>query len=225
MSNDSHWAERVVVLVVDDHPLVREALVQALEVGVTSPGAQGVAAHIGGAPALTGLAAGSVAQARQRLQSQSGVAAVLADHRLPDGDGVSLLLQVRSYAPRAARILLSGVDDPGLAVRARNLGLDGFLSKSLEPAQIVAGVHAALRGQPCFPTSVAASALPVLTHRQAEVLALIGRGCSNKEAARFLGVTERTVKDHLTIAFARLSVNTRAEAVARAGALGLIPLG
>lgn len=212
MSPLSPLAERAVVLVVDDHPLVREALVQALEAAA-------------GTPPLGCLAAGNASQARQRLQMHPGIAAVLADQRLPDGDGISLLLQVRSHAPQAARILLSGIDDPGLPVRARNLGLEGYLSKSLEPRQIVAGVRAALRGQPCFPTASVQPALPALTQRQAEVLALIGRGCSNKEVARLLGVTERTVKDHLTIAFARLSASTRAEAVARAGALGLIPLG
>lgn len=212
MSQLPPWADRAVVLVVDDHPLVREALVQALEAAE-------------GTPALSCLAAGNAAQARQRLLANAGIAAVLADQRLPDGDGISLLLHVRSHAPQAARILLSGIEDAGLPVRARNLGLEGYLSKSLDPRHIVAGVQAALRGQPCFPTAGVQPALPSLTQRQAEVLALIGRGCSNKEVARLLGVTERTVKDHLTIVFARLSVSTRAEAVARAGALGLIPLG
>jgi DNA-binding NarL/FixJ family response regulator len=197
------------VLVVDDHPLVRDALVQVLQ----SPGA-----------GLACVAVGSAGQARLQLESPRAVAAVLADFRLPDGDGVSLLLEARRLKPRVACVLLSGMEDARLPARARHLGFDGYLSKALEPLQIVAAVRAVLQGRPCFPSPVAQAGLPALTDRQAEVLALVGQGRSNKEIARALGVSERTVKDHLTIVFARLAVGSRAEAVARAGALGLIAL-
>jgi DNA-binding NarL/FixJ family response regulator len=213
MPDFADLADGAELLVVDDHPLVCAALVQALEQALGKAGA-----------ALRCEAAASAAEARRRLERPPPPDVVLADFRLPDGDGIALLQDVRRLAPRAACIVLSGLDDPRLPARAQALGFEGYLSKSLQPAQLVAGVQAVLQGRRCFPQPAAEAGVPVLTERQAEVLSLVGRGRSNKEIARALGVAERTVKDHLTIVFARLAVHTRAEAVARAGALGLIRL-
>jgi DNA-binding NarL/FixJ family response regulator len=103
--------------------------------------------------------------------------------------------------------------------------LAGYLSKSLEPAQIVAAVHTLLAGGRVFPAPDADAAQGIhLSPRQTEVLQRVCGGLSSKEIGRELGLTERTVKDHLSLAYARLGVNSRAEAVARAAALGLIAL-
>lgn len=196
------------LLVIDDHPLVRDALAGAL------------AAPSRGWRCAT---AASVADARHVLSFGTRFQAVLADFRLPDGDGLALLLQLQQQAPATAGVLLSGADDRRLAQRAREHGLRGYLSKRLEPEQIVDGVRRVLAGGTCFPER-ADDGDPQLTDRQAQVLARVSAGRSSKEIARELGLSERTVKDHLTVIYVRLGVGSRAEAVARAGALGLIDL-
>ena len=209
MARMSRTVSATRVLVVEDHPLYRDALVGAL---------QGPAAE------MVCVAVGSAGQARLQLEHGGTFALLLADYRLPDGDGVSLLLEARRIAPAMAGVLLSGAQDARLAARARHLGFAGYVSKALEPLQLVAAVRAVLQGRVCFPEPPPHLGVPALTERQAEVLELVCQGQSNKEIGRALGVSERTVKDHLSIIFARLAVGGRTEAVARASALRLISL-
>ena len=195
------------ILVVDDHPLYRDALVAAL----VAPGVW-----------LSCDSAASLRDAQRKIFGSAPYAVVLSDFKLPDGDGLELLGQVRAHSPGTACVLLSGSDIAQLGVRARRMGLRGYLSKALEPHQIVAAVRSVLAGGSCFRGIEDEPAGPALTERQLEVLELVGQGRSSKEIARDLGVSASTVKDHLTLIFVRLGVNSRAEAVARAAALGLI---
>jgi len=118
---------------------------------------------------------------------------------------------------------MSGADDVRLAAQARHAGLAGYLSKSLEPAQMVAAIERVLAGGVFFPDRPRGTA-PVFTERQLEVLQHVSIGQSSKVIAHRLGVAERTVKDHLTVIYLRLEAGNRAEAVARAASLGLISL-
>lgn len=205
MLNDASRPSRI--LVVDDHPLYRDALVGAL----VAPGVW-----------LSCESAASLREAQRRLADQPPYAVVLSDYKLPDGDGLELLAQVRAQAPESACVLMSGSDLAQLGPRARRLGLRGYLSKALEPHQIVAAVRTVLAGGSCFRDQDDGLTGPVLTERQLEVLEQVALGRSSKEIARALGVGASTVKDHLTLIFVRLGVNSRPEAVARAAALGLI---
>jgi two-component system, NarL family, nitrate/nitrite response regulator NarL len=193
-------------LIVDDHPLVRDGLIGMLE-------RAGLRLHCDGAT--------DMAHARRALAGSARYDLLLVDQRLPDGEGMSLLAEARATQPRAAGVLLSGVDDAGLASRARQVGAAAFLPKSLEPAQMVAAVERVLAGGTWFPERVRGAA-PAFTERQVEVLQCASNGLSNKAIARELGVTERTVKDHLTVVYLRLGACNRAEAVARASAMGLV---
>ncbi|MBL8331093.1 MAG: response regulator transcription factor [Rubrivivax sp.] len=195
------------LLVIDDHPLVREALVALLE---SQPGWQ--AEGVADAP-----------RARERCAAGKRFDALLADYRLPQEDGLSLLADLRLMQPQALAVLLSGAEDARLVQRARLEGLDGFLSKSMEPREWLNAVRRILAGERCFPAAEAPRET-TLTERQLQVLQRVCEGQSNKQIARDLGLSERTVKDHLALIFARLSVSTRAEAVARAAALGLLSL-
>ena len=197
------------VLIVDDHPLVRDGLVETL----TATGLGWV---------CTGAA--DIAQARRLIAGAARVDLVLADHRLPDGDGLGWLLEVQQAAPRTVCVLLSGADDVRLAAQARQAGLAGYLSKRLEPAQIVSALQQVLAGGTCFPERAKGSALS-FTERQIAVLQHVCSGLSSKEIARELGVSARTVKDHLTVVYLRLGACNRAEAVARASAMGLVRVG
>lgn len=195
------------LLVIDDHPLVRGALVDFLD---SQPGWR-----------VEGVADGQ--RARERCSCGKRFDLLLADYRLPGEDGLSLLTELRLLQAHAATALLSGADDARLAQRARAEGLDGYLSKSQEPAEWLVAITRILGGGRSFPAAASAPDLS-LTLRQLQVLQGVCEGQSNKHIARELGVGERTVKDHLALVYARLQVSTRAEAVARAAALGLISL-
>jgi DNA-binding NarL/FixJ family response regulator len=195
------------VLIVDDHPLYRDGVVQML-------------AHR--APNLRCRVARDGAEALAALQRDERCDLVIADHRLPGPlDGLALLARVGAMDPTAARVLVSGSDDARLPAQARRQGLMGYLPKALEPDQWVQALACILAGEPWFP---ALHALPVsgLTARQATILERIAVGHTNKVIARDLGVTERTIKYHLGEIFARAQAGSRAEAVARALALGWI---
>jgi DNA-binding NarL/FixJ family response regulator len=196
-------AERL-ALVVEDHPLYSEALVNTTE-----------RAGLG----LRCRAVGGVQQARRAIEELGPPTLLLCDHRLPDGDGLQLLAEMAGRVP--LRVLLSGQDDPALVHRARAARLSAFMPKTLPPDDMVLALRRVLAGEPWFPRGVVA-APPTLTERQLEVLREVGRGLSNREIAARLGVSERTVKDHLSIVFVRLGAANRAEALVQAGAQGLL---
>jgi two-component system nitrate/nitrite response regulator NarL len=159
-----------------------------------------------------------VAEARRAVRDQGPCALVLADQRLPDGEGLALLSELGGVV--RWRVLMSGADEQRLSGRARLLGFDGYLSKAMPPAQMVQVLRRIIDGQRWFPRQ--STSLPELTDRQREVLQLVGEGQSNRDIAARLGVVESTIKDHLSIIFIRLGVRNRAEAVAQASASGLL---
>lgn len=191
-------------LVVEDHPLYRQALTDTV---------------LGAGLGLRCQAVETVADARRVVRDHGPFGLVLADQRLPDGEGLSLLAELTARVP--VRVLLSGADEQRLVSRARMLGLNGYLSKAMPPAQMVHVLRRILEGQHWFPRQ-SAPLVPDLTDRQREVLMLVGQGQSNRDIAARLGVVESTVKDHLSIIFIRLGVRNRAEAVAQASASGLL---
>lgn len=207
------------VLIVEDHPLYRDALTLALR-------GLGVNAQQG----LRFSAAAGQAQALQTLGWHPDTALVVADQGLSEGHGLGLLAEVGRRWPTIARVLMSGADDPRLAAEAWRLGLMGFMGfmgfirKSLEPAEFVRALDGVLAGEPWFPPDpqAVAGARELLTERQAAVLECAAAGQSNKEVARTLGISERTIKYHLESAFSRLGASSRAEAVAAALTQGLI---
>ena len=147
---------------------------------------------------------------------------VLADWRLPDGDGLSLLAGFGVLCATSARVLLSGAGDPRLPQKARAAGLIGYIPKTLEPAMLIHAMGRILAGEPFFPDNALIRATSVLTARQQDIVTLVARGLSNKEIGRALNITERTVKDHISLIFGRLGAVNRADAIARASARGLL---
>ena len=197
------------VLIVEDHPLYSDGLVHLL------------ARH---APQLQCQVAADAAQALDLLSHSASMDLLLVDHCLPGTmDGLGLLERVGQLYPTAGRVLMSGLDDPQLAAQARRLGAMGFLPKTLPPPQWLAALETVLAGEPWFAPPMAG---PVsgLTPRQVMILQRIAQGCTNKLIARELAISERTIKYHLTEVFSRLNASSRAEAVARATALGWLVL-
>ncbi|MCE2918036.1 MAG: response regulator transcription factor [Rubrivivax sp.] len=196
------------LLIVEDHPLYRDGLLGLLQRC---------------APQLQCRVAGSAAEALKMLRAHPEVDLVLSDLRLPGSvDGLALLAEIGREFPTAARVLVSGSEESHLPQWARRAGLMGYLPKSLEPSLWWLALSRILAGDPWFPPAVADAPEPNARH--VVILGHLAAGRGNKEIARVLGITERTVKYHLGEVYGRLGAANRAEAVARASAMGWIRL-
>lgn len=197
------------LLIVEDHPLYRDGVMALLQRE---------------APQLRCRAVGSAEEALPLLRGDSPIDLLLSDLKLPGKmDGLALLARAVVEAPTAARVLMSGTDDAVLPQHCRHLGLMGFLPKALAPVLWIHALAQILTGDPWFPPS-AAEAAAAPNARHVVILEHLARGQANKDIGQALGITERTVKYHLREIYDRLDAANRAEAVARAAALGWIRL-
>ncbi len=202
------------VLIVDDHPVVRQGLAALL---ATEAGIDVVGAAADGTSAIT-------------LAGELRPDAVLCDLRLGDGpDGVAVTAAVRGLAQPPAVLILTTYDNDSDIVRAVLAGAAGYLLKDAEPADIVAGLRDAVAGHLVLTpdlerrvTERMVHGVPTLSDRELDVLRLVALGRSNREVAAELYVTEATVKNHLVHAFAKLGADSRTAAVAIARQHGLI---
>jgi len=203
------------ILVVDDHPLVREGLRQVLA-GLDA-GANVVEAANAGA-ALAAIA------------GRADFDLMLLDLNLPDRDGLSLLGEVGRLAPDLPVVMLSGVQDPALMRAALDAGAAGFIPKSSLSQVVLPALKLVLAGGIYVPPEMLRDAetpapdaqAPLLTERQQQVLRLIANGASNKEIAAKLQLSEPTVKGHVVAVFRALGVRTRTQAIAAATRVGLV---
>jgi DNA-binding NarL/FixJ family response regulator len=207
------------VLVVDDHALVRAALVHLLE---SADGIAVVGAAADGAEAVR-LVTDPPVDGRPDV--------VLMDLSMPGMDGVTATRAVVAVDPACRVVALTSFDDQSRVLAMLDAGAVGYLVKDAKAEEIVAAVRAASRGE--APLSLAASTAvvraratrstnPVLTVREQQVLDLLARGWSNSVIARELTISEATVKVHLTRVYQALSVSDRTAAVVRALQLGLV---
>lgn len=207
-------------LVVDDHPLVREALASVLM--QLKPGADV-------------LHAGTGREALATLRSDANIDLVLLDLRLPDGSGLSLLNAIGEVSIGTAVVVLSGDLDRQTVEQALVVGAVGCIPKT-EPREVLAGaLSLVLAGGiyvPPLAVQAPAPSLPDetrrtpaefgLTGRQLEVLALLMQGKNNKLICRALGLAEPTVKNHVSAILRALDVDSRTEAVLAVSRLGWV---
>ncbi|MBO9543484.1 response regulator transcription factor [Caulobacter sp.] len=194
------------LLFVDDHPLYRTGVQRALGEAM---------------PDLTVVAVTDHDEAVAYLAGHDDVDLCLTDYRLVGPDGVALLKAVGERFPTVARGLLCSDPTPELAQQVKDLGCLACLSKARDMDALVEALGELFNGGAVFDT-VADSARELLSPKRRLVLDLAAQGGSNKEIARRLGISERTVKDHWTQIFLRLGVVNRAEAVSRAHQLRII---
>lgn len=196
------------VVVVDDHAIVRRGLEQLLA-GVDDVTVVGSAADGDEAVAV-------VRETRPDV--------VLMDLQMPGTDGVAATRAiVRGESGDAQVVVLTSFSDGERIMAALDAGAVGYLLKDTEPEDLVEGVRAAARGEsPLHPkaarqllatrSSRTAAGVAELTAREREVLGLVRQGLANKQIARRLGISERTVKAHLTSTFQRIGVVDRTQA-------------
>jgi DNA-binding NarL/FixJ family response regulator len=192
------------VLIADDHPLVRQGIRSLLE---ANEQIRVVGEAADGAEAIARCAVG-------------GVDVVLMDLSMPHVDGVTATRELTAGQPQTKVLVLSSFADHDRVRQAIAAGAAGYVLKDSQPAELVAAIAAAAAGHaPLDPRvagalmrDVAAGAGPQLSPRETEVLGLVARGLANKQIARQLGITERTVKVHLGNVFRRIGVTDRTSA-------------
>lgn len=201
------------LLIVDDHPVVREGLAAMVDrqedmevVGFASDGMEAVEAY-------------------RRLLPDT----VLMDLRLPLRDGLTATREILKDHPDARVVILTTFQERGLARRALAAGAKGVLLKDAGPDELLAAIRTAWAGDVTVHKTLASSldvpdgmAGGELSAREVEILANVAEGMTNREIARSLFLTENTVKTHLANLFAKMGVHDRAGAVAEGVRRGLI---
>ena len=190
----------VSVLVVDDHELVRRGLLDLLG---TTADLRVVGAAVDGEDAL-------------RLASQTQPDVVLMDLSLPGTDGVEATRRMAGVSAASRVVILTSFSETERIMAALEAGAVGYLLKDAEPDELLRGIRAAARGEAPFSPRAATALLPRTAHhlspRERQVLALVAQGLPNKTVARRLGISEKTVKTHLTSVFTTLGVTDRTSA-------------
>jgi DNA-binding NarL/FixJ family response regulator len=171
--------------------------------------------------------AATVEQALVRVPALRPDVAVL-DVRLPDGDGVTVCRELRSRLPELACLMLTSFDDEEALLDSIMAGASGYVLKQIRGSDLVSAVRTVSRGQslldPSATTRLMArlrggqekqeepDALPGLTDREREILALIGEGLTNRQIGQRLYLAEKTVKNHISRLLAKLGVERRIQA-------------
>lgn len=205
--------KRIAVLVVDDHEVVRLGLRSLLSRG---PGIEVVGEAGTGAEAVA-LAA--------RIRPD----VVVMDIRLPDRSGVEACREIRSADPNVQIIMLTSHADEEAVFNSIIAGASGYLLKQMRGQELVRAVETVASGQSLLDPAVTQKVLEKmkrmvagrqpdelaqLSAQEQKVLALVAEGKTNKEIARALGLSDKTVKNYLSHVFEKLNVSRRAEAAA-----------
>lgn len=205
-------ATAIKVFLLDDHEVVRRGVHDLLD----------------DEPDITVVGEGAtVEQALVRVPALRPDVAVL-DVRLPDGDGVSVCRELRSGMPNLACLMLTSFDDEEALLDSVMAGAAGYVLKQIEGSDLVSAVRTLARGQSLLDPSATAKlmarlrggeeqreepeALPGLTERERDILALIGEGLTNRQIGQRLYLAEKTVKNHISRLLAKLGVERRIQA-------------
>jgi DNA-binding NarL/FixJ family response regulator len=201
------------VVIVDDHAMIRAGLQQLLTgtddivvVGQAGDGEEAIAV---------------VQSVRPDV--------VLMDLQMPGVDGVTAIRRLKALDVDVDVLVLTSFNDGERIVGALDAGAVGYLLKDADPDDVLRGIRAVSRGESPIDPKAARTLLGAragsqnvqLTSRETEVLALVREGLANRQVARRLDISERTVKAHLTSAFARIGVSDRTQAALWAERHGL----
>ncbi len=209
------------LVIVDDHPLFRGAMRQALS---------------GGESPLSGeaeiLEAGDFSALQALLDQRAEIDLVLLDLAMPGVSGFSGLLTLRAEYAATPVVIVSATEDPATIRRALDFGASGFVPKSAGIDTIREAISTVLRGDVWKPEDIDLTAeadpeiagliakLETLTPQQTRVLSMISQGLLNKQIAWELSVSEATIKAHVSAVLHKLGVDSRTQAVIMLSKLG-----
>jgi DNA-binding NarL/FixJ family response regulator len=208
------------IVIVDDHPLFRGALRQAI--GSLMPDSRVLEAN--GLEELQGT-----------LASEKDVDLILLDLTMPGVQGFSGLIALRAQHPHVPVVIVSASEESTVIRRALDFGASGFIPKSLDVDGIGAAIQTVLAGETWTPPDVDLTAtedketadlvrrLATLTPQQVRVLMMLSEGLLNKQIAYELTVSEATVKAHVSAILQKLGVESRTQAVIAAAKIELAP--
>ena len=206
-------------LIVDDHPLYREALRGTVLLAY---------------PGALVEEAGSIAAACEILGEARSIELILLDLSMCDVSGFDGLMRLRKRFPSLPILVVSGLDEPRIIAEVMRYGAAGFTPKSADKATLTSAIAAVLRGELAFPRSVRyaptadsralkepqlAARIDQLTPQQLRVLVMIRQGKLNKQIAHELGVGDSTVKAHVSEILRKLGVASRTQIVIETAAL------
>ncbi|HEY7890439.1 MAG TPA: response regulator transcription factor [Steroidobacteraceae bacterium] len=209
------------LLIIDDHPLMREGLIALLQQA---------------AERVEVLQAAGGTEGLALVERHDDLDAIFLDLAMPDGGGMAVIRALGERRPDVPVIVLSASEDPADVRSALSLGALGYVPKSANPMTLLSALRLVLSGNIYVPPLVLApgntetrdgpaspaSAAPQLTERQLEILQQLCRGLSNREIGRELDIAEKTVKAHVAAIFKALNVVSRTQAVGVARASALI---
>jgi DNA-binding NarL/FixJ family response regulator len=211
--------DRIRVLLADDHAVVRAGIRQFLE---HAPDIQVVAEADDGE------------MARALIQIHEPDVAVL-DIQMPKASGIEVTRWVRANYPQVGVLVLTAYDDDPYVMAVLQAGANGYVLKTASPVEIVQAVRDVDEGKSALDPAIAHKLMAYvagrgtpspeyepLSEREQEVLALAGKGYTNKAIGVQLGISDRTVQGHLAKVYSKLQAGSRTEAVMKAVSLGLI---
>jgi DNA-binding NarL/FixJ family response regulator len=214
------------VLIVDDHPILRNVVRMACEassllevVGEAADGERALRAHAELLPDV-----------------------VVLDLILPGVDGIEVARRIKAERPETRVLVLTGRTDGEAVLASMRAGADGFLVKTSGVRDIASAIERVARGERVFAPEQERRAIQELgrlvrearrrneaaslvTPREREVLQLLARGLTMQQAARRLGISPRTVESHVSKIYRKLGAESRVQAISKAAGLGLIDLG
>lgn len=194
------------ILIADDHPLIQEGI--QLAIGARHPGN---AVDV----------AGTIAEAESLIGQHGQYRLLLLDYELPDANGFNGFFRLQHLLGRTPIAIISAHDSAQMVATAQAVGASGFLSKRQPLETIVAAIEIILNGGRVFPPSsgsdteinVLKKKMDSLSGAQRRVLLALASGDLNKQIAVDLGVSEATIKAHLSAIFRKLGVTNRTQAI------------
>ncbi len=210
------------IIIADDHPLFRGALKEALK-------ANGNEANI--------VETGDFDSTKKAIGDNPEADLILLDLAMPGVTGLSGIVSVQALQPSVPIVVISATDDALTINRAIELGASGFISKSATLEEIRKAVDVVLGGGVYIPEgtdtgtendpeiSKLIKSIRTLTPQQARVLGMLAEGLLNKQIAYEIGVSEATVKAHVSAVLQKLEVDSRTQAVIRLSKIGTGQLG